>query len=85
MKLKNLEECFMAAIKNGFKYIGVKIQMQGFEECEIIINPIKNAVNKLEYYKKSYNDNLTLKSFDGIKIIGFTHGNTFEEIEEDLI
>ena len=65
MKLKNLEKCFIAAMENGYKYVAVKVKMEGFEDCETIINPIKNAANKLEYYKKSYNDDLTLKSFKG--------------------
>lgn len=38
----------------------------------------------MEYYKKAYNDDLTLKSFNGIKIVGFTYGDSYDEIQEDL-
>ena len=70
-KMDKLENCFKFAIKGGFKYVGVKIQMEGFKKCEIIINPIENASDKLKYYKKSYNDDLTLKAFEGIKIVEY--------------
>lgn len=83
--INNLEKCFMEADKQNQKYIGVKIQMQGFPKAEIIINEKANFDSKLTYYKKAYNDDLTLKTFNGIKIVGFTYGNTFEEIEKDLL
>lgn len=83
MKLNNLEICFMSAMKMKAKYVGIKIWMQGFDGCEIIINPTANFESKLEYYKRAYNDDLTLKSFNS-KIVGFTYGDSFEEIEKDL-
>lgn len=85
MKIGNLEKCFYEASHNGAKYVGVKIQMQGFQKPEIIINEHENFESKFAYYKKAYNDNLTLKTFDGIKIVGFTYGDSFEGIEKDLI
>jgi len=81
----NLERCFESAKEQGYPYVGVKIKMEGFEEPEVIINPIANFNKKLEYYKKAYNDELTLKSFNGIKIIGFTYGDSYDEIEMDLV
>lgn len=84
LTMKNLEECFKTAIERKMPFVGVKIQMQGFERPEVIINPYKNFESKLEYYKSAYNQDLVLKSFDGIKIIGFTHGDSYEDIESDL-
>lgn len=85
LNLKSLENCFEAAANKDQKYVAVKIQMEGFEKPEIIINENENFQTKLEYYKKAYNDDLTLKSFNGIKIIGFSYGNSFNDIEKDLI
>lgn len=85
MKFENLEKCFCEASKQGKKYVGVKIKMQGFPKPEIIINENDNFDSKLDYYKKAYNEDLTLKTFNGIKIIGFTYGDSFKDIEEDLI
>lgn len=85
MKIGNLEKCFYEASQKDAKYVGVKIQMQGVPKPEIIINENENFDSKFDYYKKAYNDDLTLKTFNGIKIIGFTYGDSFEEIEYDLI
>jgi len=85
MKIGNLEKCFFEASHIGAKYVGIKVEMQGFPKPEIIINENENFDSKFAYYKKSYNDNLILKSFDGVKITGFTYGDSFEEIEKDLI
>lgn len=40
-------------------------------EPEIIINPMENAENKLAYYAKAYNEDLTLKANPSIKIVGY--------------
>ncbi|HID0768197.1 TPA: hypothetical protein ACXDAZ_002727 [Clostridium botulinum] len=85
LDINNLEKCFYEASQQDKKYVGVKIQMEGFPKAEIIINENANFDSKFEYYKRAYNEDLTLRSFNGIKIIGFTHGDTFEQIERDLI
>lgn len=85
LTINELEKCFYIASKRGIKYVGVKIQMQGFPKPEIIINENENFDSKFAYYKKAYNEGLTLKTFNGIKIVGFTYGNSFEEIEKDLL
>ena len=85
MKIENLEKCFFEANNKDKKYVGVLIQMEGFIEPEVIINKNVNFDSKFAYYKKAYDENLTLRSFNGIKIIGFTSGNSFSDIEKDLI
>lgn len=85
LTLTHLENCFNAAKEKKAKFVGVKISMEGFPTPEIIINEISNYDKKLEYYKHAYKDNLVLKAYDGIKIVGFTYGDTFESIQNDLI
>lgn len=86
MNIKNLENCFINADKQNKKYVGVLIEMYGFDYPNIIININENFNKKFEYYKNSYNGNLTLKKApDKIKIIGFTYGDTLKDIENDLI
>ena len=85
LTMTDLESTFTKAIELGYNYIGVRIQMQGFDEPEVIINPKENFESKLEYYKKAYNEDLTLKTFNGIKIIGFEYGDSFGEIADWLI
>jgi hypothetical protein len=38
---------------------------------EIIINPYANIPSKLAYYEQAYNDDLTLKANNNIKIIKY--------------
>lgn len=85
MTIENLERCFYEASKQEKKYIGVKIKMEGFPKAEIIINENANFDKKFAYYKKAYNPDLTLKTFNGIKIVGFTYADSFKDIEEDLM
>ena len=85
LTINNMGNCFNEAIKQGKNYVGVLIEMQGFPKPEIIINENANIQAKLDYYKKAYNDDLTLKTFNGIKIIGFTWGDEFADIEYDLL
>ena len=81
MSINDLEKCFYDASKLGKKYVAVKIQMEGFPKPEIIINENANFDEKFTYYKKAYNEDLTLKAFNGIKIIDFVYSNGFTFIE----
>ena len=85
LTINNLEKCFHEASQQDKKYVGVLIQMQGFPKPEIIINENENFDSKFAYYKKAYNEDLTLKTFNGIKIIGFTYGDSFEALEKELV
>jgi len=80
-----LEDVFTRAIETQEQYIGVRIETQGCSKPEIIINPRENFSEKLAYYKRAYNDDLTLKSFNGIKITGFMYGYDFAEIQDMLV
>lgn len=86
LTIDNLEKAFYEASIQEKKFIGIKVEMLGFENPEIIINDNANFDKKFEYYRGAYNDNLTLKNApDKVKIVGFTYGDSFEEIESDLI
>jgi hypothetical protein len=84
LNLTKLEECFNVAKETYQKYVGVLIQMQGFEKPELIINESENFETKLAYYKKAYNEDLTLKTFNGIKIIGYAFGSNLYDVYDYL-
>lgn len=84
LTMENLEKCFELAKARKMPFIGVKVQMPGFEKPEVIINPIENFDAKLAYYQKAYNDDLTLKTFSGIKIVGLGYGDSYSDIEYEL-
>lgn len=85
LTMNELENCFNAAKEKGAEYIGLAITLRGTNKKEVIINPKENFDIKLAYYKNAYSDVLDLKNVDGISIVGFTYGNSFDEIEKDLI
>ena len=80
MTLSKLENCFKVAKETNQKFVGVLIQMQGFSKPELIVNENDNFENKIAYYSKAYNEDLTLKTFNGIKIIGFACGSSLDDI-----
>lgn len=84
LTIKNLEHCFNKALKLNANYFGIKVQLEDKSYSEIIINKGRNFAFKWGYCTETYNEDLTHKYNEKIKIIGFTYGNTFEEIERDL-
>ena len=84
MKMNNLINCFEAAKRTGARYIGMKIKMPNCPCPEVIINEYPNFDTKLEYYKTAYSEDLSLKTYKDIKIIGFTYGDNFDQIQKDL-
>ena len=85
LTINNLEKCFYKASQHDKKYVGVLIHMDDFSKDEIIINENANFDSKFDYYKKVYDENLNHRHAKGIKIVGFTYGNSFKDIENDLI
>lgn len=84
LTITNLENCFNDAKSLNYTYVAVVVDMQGFEKPEVIINRKENFDEKLAYYKRAYDENLILKSFNGIRIIGFAYADTFENIEDEV-
>lgn len=85
LTLENLTNTFEFAIRNDANYVGVAIKMKDMPENEIIINPNDNFEDKLKYYQGAYNQDLTLKANPNIRIVGLTYGDSFEEIQDDLM
>lgn len=86
MKMINLINCFDKANETNSKYIGLAIKIPDADETEIIINPRENFQVKLDYYKKTYDEDLSHNAVgDILQIVGFTYGDSFSEIERDLL
>lgn len=85
LQMQNLEKCFESAKAEKSNFIGILVEMRGFEKAELIINRKENFDKKLEYYKNAYNNELVLKTFDGIKVVGFTHADSLKELETLLL
>ena len=70
-KKERLMQDIQYAIDYKVPYFYVKIAKKGSEGLEIIINPFCNFEQKKAYYDKAYDDNLVLKSYDGIRIVSW--------------
>ncbi|WP_431785925.1 hypothetical protein [Paenibacillus lactis] len=82
--MSEMIEIFEDAKEFNANYVAVKILMDGFEKPEIIINEKENIDSKLEYYKKAYNDDLSHKYSNGIRIVNYSYGNTYDEVKRTL-
>lgn len=84
LKMEHLVNTFHAAKDSGARFVAIVIQMEGFQEDEIIVNPSENFESKLAYYQKTYDENLQHKFAPGISITGFTFGENFGSLSRDL-
>lgn len=85
LTMNHLTNCFDKALEEESKYIGILIQRHNLKRPELIINPAINFESKLSHFKKAYNEDLTLKVDEDVKIIGFTHADSFDEIQALLV
>lgn len=88
MNKSALKAVFINAMAVGARYIGVSIKTEGSSQPEIIINPKENFDTKFDYYMNAYDDDLILIPAKGkrdIRITGIAQGNTFEDIEYQLM
>lgn len=69
MKKNDFMQIVDEAITSSDKFIVVVILTRGNNAPEYIINPNENFQNKKEYYDNAYDENMVLKTYDGIKII----------------
>ncbi len=71
------------AIECNHRYIGVEVRDSRLRESEIIINPRRNFKDKLEYYKKAYDDDLKLKACSDISIVSFSSSIAYFKIQRE--
>lgn len=73
---------FLIAMENDYKFIAVIIKDDRLKKPEIIINMAENMEEKFKYYLDAYDDVLTLKTCEHIRIIGVAF---FDEFAPDII
>lgn len=80
-------ESLLASFKSDWakesKFVGLLIDIDGARE--VIINSKDNYDKKAEYYEKTYDENLYHRHAKEIRIVGYTFGYNFAEIQEDLL
>lgn len=82
---ESFSDLFRVAKENKFKYIAISIEAEGTNKPEIIINESDNYDFKLDYYMKTYNDDLVHKFSPNIRISNFACANSYDDIENALL
>lgn len=82
MNIEKLELAFKEA-KELNCCICVEITIPGQAETELIINKPESLDNKLEYYKKTYDENLIHKNCSDIKILSAMPINFMMQMNDD--
>jgi hypothetical protein len=83
--MDNLKNNFQGAKDNNAKYVGLLIETKGDKNPKVIIDSSEVFDTRLKYYIETYDEQLNHRTKEGIKISGFTYGNSVEDIEIDLI
>lgn len=84
MKKSDLEAQFKKAKLFSKKYIGISIS-EGNREPRFLIITRSDFDNMFEYFMKEYDDNLIYKHNNEVCITDSAQGNTFEDIEYQLL
>lgn len=77
-------QCIENFFKGANKFVGVQLTIPNAPGCEVIINPQENFKEKLTYYKKTYDENGIHRHVPEIKIIGWSSGDTFQQVQDGL-
>ena len=84
MKMSELEEHAQQCLKNNLP-LQVLISMPNFNSPELITNPPENIIQKVDYYKATYDENCNHKRADGISIVDVVHDSHELKVGEALL
>lgn len=73
--MSELEFIFNEALHEHAQTVGVEVTIPGQKDTEFIINRYRSIKNKLNYYKKTYGDNLVHNKVPSIKIVSAGYGD----------
>lgn len=73
--MKELEEIFNEALKEHAQSVAVELTIPGQKDTEFIVNRYRSIKNKLNYYKRTYNESLIHDKVSSIKILSAGWGD----------
>lgn len=71
LTLNNMIKFFTSELSKEYNYFIIEVKIYDYLETELIINPISNLDKKIRYFRENYNEDLTLKANNNIKIVNF--------------
>lgn len=84
-KVSNIEDLaniFETALHNFSEYVYIEVTIPKQKETEYIVNKRSSILNKLEYYKNTYDENLIHKNCKEIKIISAGYVQSYIDLED---
>lgn len=73
--MSELEDIFNEALKVHAQTVAVELTIPGQKDTEFIINRYRSIKNKLNYYKRTYNEDLVHNKVPSIKILSAGYGD----------
>ena len=73
--MSELEDIFNEALKVHAQTVAVELTIPGQKDTEFIINRYRSIKNKLNYYKRTYNEDLVHNKVPSIKIVSAGYGD----------
>lgn len=74
-KMADLEAVFTEALKEHAQTVAVELTIPGQRDTEFIINRYRSIKNKLNFYKRTYGENLVHNKVPSIKIVSAGYGD----------
>ena len=74
-KMSELEDIFNEALKEHAQTVAVELTIPGQRDTEFIINRYRSIRNKLNFYKRTYGEDLKKKKVSSIKIVSAGYGD----------
>lgn len=74
-KISELEDIFNEALKEHAQTVAVELTIPGQRDTEFIVNRYRSIRNKLNYYRRTYNEDLIHNKVPSIKIVSAGWGD----------
>lgn len=81
MKIDRLVDCFDSAIDHEKEYVAIMVKIPNCIKPEIIIQHKENLLEKIQYYRNSYNSDCELNSNKSVKLIACTNTNKLASLD----
>lgn len=74
-KMSDVEDIFNEALREHAQTVAVELTIPGQRDTEFIVNRYRSIKNKLNYYKRTYGDDLVHNKVSSIRIVSAGYGD----------
>lgn len=77
-----LIKTFMHAQEYKQDFVYVMVELPDVEHPELIVNPVENVFDKLDYYMKNYNDKMELIANKQVRVVAVGYADSLMNLSE---